>query len=71
MEPEFGTGAVKVTPGHDPLDFEIGQRHELPMINLLNLDGTMNENAGRLRRAGRDRGARARAWSDLEAQGCW
>src|SRR5436190_12620847 len=43
---EFGTGAVKVTPGHDPLDFEIGQRHSLPTINILNLDGTLNENAG-------------------------
>ena len=43
---EFGTGAVKITPGHDPLDFEIGQRHNLPIINILNLDGTLNENAG-------------------------
>jgi len=43
---EFGTGAVKITPGHDPLDFEIGARHSLPIINLLNLDGTLNENAG-------------------------
>ena len=43
---EFGTGAVKITPGHDPLDFEIGQRHKLPIINLLNPDGTLNENAG-------------------------
>src|SRR5207302_815291 len=46
VEKEFGTGAVKVTPGHDPLDFEIGQRHSLPIINLLNRDGTLNENAG-------------------------
>src|SRR5207302_1734242 len=46
VEKEFGTGAVKVTPGHDPLDFEIGQRHGLPIINILNLDGTLNENAG-------------------------
>jgi valyl-tRNA synthetase len=43
----FGTGAVKVTPGHDPLDFDIGQRHGLEIINLLNPDATMNENAGR------------------------
>jgi valyl-tRNA synthetase len=43
---EFGTGAVKITPGHDPLDFEIGGRHNLPIINILNLDGTLNENAG-------------------------
>jgi valyl-tRNA synthetase len=46
VDPEFGTGAVKLTPGHDPLDFEIGQRHGLPIINLLNLDGSLNENAG-------------------------
>ena len=46
VDPEFGTGAVKVTPGHDPLDFEIGQRHNLPVINILNLDGTLNDNAG-------------------------
>ena len=45
VDPEFGTGALKVTPGHDPLDFEIGERHDLPIINILNSDGTMNENA--------------------------
>jgi len=44
---DFGTGAVKVTPAHDPVDFEIGQRHKLAVINILNLDGTLNENAGR------------------------
>jgi valyl-tRNA synthetase len=43
---EFGTGAVKVTPAHDPVDFEIAQRHGLPLINILNADITMNENAG-------------------------
>ncbi len=42
----FGTGAVKTTPAHDPVDFEIAQRHNLPSINILNPDGTMNENAG-------------------------
>ena len=46
VDPEFGTGALKVTPGHDPADFEIGQRHGLPIVNVMNLDGTMNENAG-------------------------
>jgi valyl-tRNA synthetase len=46
VDKEFGTGAVKVTPGHDPLDFEIGQRQKLPIINILNPDGTLNENAG-------------------------
>jgi valyl-tRNA synthetase len=43
---EFGTGALKVTPAHDPNDFEIGQRHNLPSINVMNPDGTMNEEAG-------------------------
>ncbi len=46
VELEFGTGAVKITPGHDPLDFEIGGRQGLPIINILNLDGTLNDNAG-------------------------
>ncbi len=46
VDPSFGTGAVKVTPAHDPNDFEIGRRHGLPAINVMNLDGTMNENAG-------------------------
>ena len=46
VDPEFGTGALKVTPGHDPNDFEIGQRHGLPTVNAMSLDGTMNENAG-------------------------
>jgi len=46
VEMEFGTGAVKVTPGHDPTDNEIGQRHDLPVINAMNLDATMNEHAG-------------------------
>ncbi|MCI0511985.1 valine--tRNA ligase [candidate division KSB1 bacterium] len=44
---EFGTGAVKVTPAHDPNDFEIGLRHHLPAINVMNGDGTMNANAGK------------------------
>ena len=43
---EFGTGALKVTPGHDPVDFEIGQRHSLDSVSILNLDGSLNENAG-------------------------
>ena len=44
--PEFGTGLVKVTPAHDPNDFEIGQRHDLPQINVMTDTGMMNENAG-------------------------
>ena len=46
VDREFGTGAVKITPAHDPNDFEIGQRHNLPMINILNSDGTLNAEAG-------------------------
>src|SRR5262245_53326405 len=44
--PELGTGAVKITPAHDPNDYEVGKRQSLPMINILNPDGTLNENAG-------------------------
>ena len=44
---EFGTGAVKMTPAHDPNDFEVGRRHNLPIIRVMNDDGTMNENAGK------------------------
>ncbi|MBK8796712.1 MAG: class I tRNA ligase family protein [Anaerolineales bacterium] len=46
VEMEFGTGALKVTPGHDPNDYEIGLRHKLPMINIMNTDASLNENAG-------------------------
>ncbi|MGF1481127.1 MAG: valine--tRNA ligase [Cyanophyceae cyanobacterium] len=53
VDPEFGTGCVKVTPAHDPNDFEMGQRHQLPLINIMNQDGTLNENAGPF--AGQDR----------------
>ena len=46
VEAEFGTGAVKITPAHDPNDYEMGKRHNLETINILNEDGTLNENAG-------------------------
>ena len=45
-KPELGSGCVKITPAHDPNDYEVGQRQTLPMINILNLDGTLNANAG-------------------------
>ncbi len=45
-DPTFGTGCVKITPAHDPNDFEVGQRHNLPIINSINPDGTLNEYAG-------------------------
>ena len=53
VDPSFGTGCVKVTPAHDPNDFAMGKRHNLPMINILNKDGSLNENAGEF--AGQDR----------------
>lgn len=46
-DPEFGTGIVKITPAHDPNDFEVGNRHNLERIVVINPDGTMNENAGK------------------------
>lgn len=49
VDPEFGTGVVKITPAHDPNDFEIGQRHDLEEINILNNDGTLNANAGKFK----------------------
>ncbi len=45
VDREFGTGVVKITPAHDPNDFEVGNRHDLPRVNVMNDDGTMNENA--------------------------
>jgi len=45
-KPELGTGAVKITPAHDPNDYDVGLRQKLPMVNILNPDGTLNENAG-------------------------
>ena len=53
VDREFGTGVVKITPAHDPNDFEVGVRHNLPRISVMNDDGTMNENAGEY--AGMDR----------------
>ena len=68
VDPAFGTGAVKVTPAHDPTDYEIGQRHNLPAINVLNENGTMNDQAGPY--AGLDRyECRRRLLADLERQG--
>jgi len=46
VDPQFGTGIVKVTPAHDPNDFLMGQRHNLPVVNVMHEDGVMNENAG-------------------------
>jgi valyl-tRNA synthetase len=67
-QPEFGTGAVKVTPAHDPNDFEAGKRHNLPQIVVMDEHAHMNQNAGAY--AGLDRyEARKRVLADLQEQG--
>src|SRR5438128_822387 len=67
-QPEFGTGAVKVTPAHDPNDFQAGLRHNLPQIDVMDQNARMNQNAGAY--AGLDRfEARKRVLEDLRAQG--
>jgi valyl-tRNA synthetase len=68
VDMEFGTGAVKITPGHDPVDFDVAQRHKLPLINILNADATLNENAGPYNRLDRF-AAREAIVADLEKSG--
>ena len=68
VEQDFGTGVVKITPAHDPNDFEVGNRHDLPRINVMNDDATMNELAGKYQ--GMDRfAARKAVVADLDAAG--
>lgn len=68
VDMEFGTGVVKITPAHDPNDFEVGKRHNLPEINIMNDDATINENGGKF--AGMDRyAARAAIVKELEEMG--
>ncbi len=68
VDPEFGTGAVKITPSHDPNDFEVGQRHDLPQLNVMNDDASINENGGKY--AGMTRyEARKAIVADLEKEG--
>ena len=68
VDMEFGTGVVKITPAHDPNDFEVGKRHNLPIINVMNDDATINENGGAY--AGMDRyEAREAIVKELDAQG--
>ena len=68
VDPEFGTGLVKITPAHDPNDFLVGNRHNLKRINVMNDDGTMNENAGKYE--GMDRfECREALVKDLKEQG--
>ena len=68
VDMEFGTGVVKITPAHDPNDFEVGKRHNLPIINIMNDDATINENGGKY--AGMDRyDARKLIVKELEEMG--
>ncbi len=68
VDMEFGTGVVKITPGHDPNDFEVGKRHGLPIVNIMNDDATINENGGKY--AGLDRyEARRQILEELEKEG--
>lgn len=68
VDKEFGSGAVKITPAHDPNDFEMGQRHNLPQINVMDESGTMNEEAGPYQ--GQDRSVCRKAiTADLKEQG--
>ncbi|MEY8574153.1 valine--tRNA ligase [Oscillospiraceae bacterium 21-37] len=68
VEMDFGTGVVKITPAHDPNDFEVGKRHDLPIINVMNEDGSINENGGKYAgMAGMD--ARRQIVKDLEEGG--
>ncbi|EAQ76966.1 valyl-tRNA synthetase [Blastopirellula marina DSM 3645] len=67
-KPEMGSGCVKITPAHDPNDYEVGVRNELPMINILNTDGTLNENAAQYKGL-KIYDARDRVVADLDAIG--
>ena len=68
VDREFGTGVVKITPAHDPNDFEVGKRHNLPEINILNDDATINENGGKF--CGMDRyAAREAIVKELDEMG--
>ncbi len=68
VDMEFGTGVVKITPAHDPNDFEVGKRHNLPEVNIMNDDATINENGGKYQ--GLDRyEARKQIVEELEREG--
>ena len=68
VDPQFGAGALKVTPAHDPNDYQIAQRHDLPYLNIANHDGSLNAAAGPY--AGLDRfAARQKLWQDMRAAG--
>jgi valyl-tRNA synthetase len=71
VDKAFGTGALKVTPGHDPNDYEIARRHNLPMINIMNNDGTLNANAGPYAGLDRLHGAHASCGRICAPPGWW
>ena len=65
---EFGTGALKITPGHDPNDYNIAQKHNLPILSVLDVEAKVNENGGKYK--GQDRyEARKKLWADMKAAG--
>lgn len=69
VDREFGTGALKITPGHDPNDYEIGKRHQLHTINIMNKDATINANGGSAYQ-GLDRfDCRVKLWADMKEDG--
>jgi len=68
VDMEFGTGALKITPGHDPNDYAIGKKYDLPIVNIMNKDGTMNAETGAY--DGLDRfDCRQQLWQDMEKEG--
>ncbi|MFN2146678.1 MAG: valine--tRNA ligase, partial [Anaerolineales bacterium] len=68
VDREFGTGALKITPGHDINDYEIGERHNLEIISILNKDASINENGGPYAGQGREE-CREKLWADMKAAG--
>ena len=68
VDMEFGTGVVKITPAHDPNDFEVGKRHNLPIINIMNDDATINKDGGKFEGMGRYE-ARAAIVKELDSMG--
>ncbi len=68
VDREFGTGALKITPGHDPNDYQIGQKHGLEIISILDTDAHVNENGGPYQ--GQDRfECRKKLWEDMRSTG--
>ena len=70
VDMEFGTGALKITPAHDPNDYALGKKHNLELINIMNKDATINNVGVKGKYEGLDRyAARAHIWEDMEAKG--